>query len=488
MSAAAPPRDPLADAGLASRLRSLLAASGRAGGAVESRARATEAASVPAPARPQPEADDTCSGTADSECRAPVTGIDATAHTRRSPNEAVDAIGAINATPDAGAHVDLAAAVQALAARSRQQAVAARRDLPGETVADGVRLMRTSLPLPPGVSACLDDPLLGSVFGAAAPAGLLAIDTETTGLAGGTGTIPFLVGHARIADDRIVVSQWLLVRPGAEYALLAAAADEARSAGALVSFNGKTFDLPLLAARCRLRGVADAWTGRAHWDLLHPLRAAYATRWPDCRLRSAEQRLLGLERADDVPGALAQQAWLAFLRHGAQDLLRGLIAHNRQDLVSLFALLPALRAVYADPLRHGADAVAVARRLSARGAAAPAESVLVDALSDPDARRMLADTRRREGRHAEAWDLLAPLLGRPHAPADLLLAAARLAEHGLRDPARALVCARRLLVLTPTDAGHRARIARLERKLAAAKPMAAASPTFGTAALPFAAC
>jgi hypothetical protein len=485
MSDSLPPRDPLAGAGLASRLRSLMAATGRTDEGSGQRVRESGATTAAVTVTTQAVADAPPDGHGRFAGPAEMPAGDEDTAGAGQPTTAPPGVGVAASAVDADP--DLAAAMQVLALRRRQQAATVCRDLPGEAVADGVRLVRTCQALPPGVSACLDDALLGSVLGAAAPAGLLAIDTETTGLAGGTGTIPFLVGHARIADDRIVVSQWLLTRPGAEHALLAAAADEARSAGALVSFNGKTFDLPLLAARCRLRGVADAWTGRAHWDLLHPLRAAYATRWPDCRLRSAEQRLLGLERADDVPGALAQQAWLAFLRHGAQDLLRGLIAHNRQDLVSLFALLPALRAVYADPTRHGADAVAVARRLASRGAAAPAEAVLAEALADPDARRMLADARRREGRHVEAWELLAPLLERPQARPNLLLAAARLAEHGLRDPVRALACARRLLAIEPGDAGHRTRIARLERKLAAARPVAAASPMVGTAALPFAA-
>jgi hypothetical protein len=484
MNDRAPSRESPAGAALASRLRSLLTASGRAQSLPSSDVRATGSTAPPASAVPVADAAGAARGAAAGvEESTADARVEVAEDLQRTPADAVSAMAAATA---AGADADLAAAVQALAARRRQQSAAVRRDLPGAAVADGVRLLRTSLPLPPDVASALDDPLLATVLGAAPAGRLIAIDTETTGLAGGTGTIPFLVGHAWLDGDRIVVSQWLLARPGAEHALLAGAAEEARAAGALVSFNGKTFDLPLLAARCRLRGVPDAWTGRPHWDLLHPLRAAYAARWPDCRLRTAEQRLLGLEREDDVPGALAQQAWLAWLRHGAQDLLRGLIAHNLQDLVSLFGLLPALRAVYADPLRHGADAVAVARRLAARGGAAPAEAVLVDALADPGARRMLADARRREGRHAEAWDLLAPLLARPHAPPDLLLAAARLAEHGLRDPARALACTQRLIAIAPADADHRARLARLERKLAAARRGGLPAPVVA-ASLPFAA-
>ena len=144
----------------------------------------------------------------------------------------------------------------------------------------------------------------------------LYLDTETTGLAGGSGTRVFLLGLARLQSGRLHSRQYLLARIGGESALLAHAAGWLRPEERLVSYNGKSFDLPLLATRYRLAGLADPFAGRDHLDLLHRVRRAYAGRWQDCRLASAERRLLGIERHDDLPGSQAPEAWLQWLRTG----------------------------------------------------------------------------------------------------------------------------------------------------------------------------
>ena len=131
---------------------------------------------------------------------------------------------------------------------------------------------------------------------------LLFVDTETTGLAGGTGTLVFLLGVARFVPGGLDVEQWLLLSPSAEGEWLAAIAARLPRDPLLVSFNGKAFDLPLLAARHRMQRMRDPFAQRAHWDLLFPLRRAFASRWPDCRQQTAERRLLGIERLDDLPG------------------------------------------------------------------------------------------------------------------------------------------------------------------------------------------
>lgn len=452
-------------AALRERLRSLCAATGR----------------------PLPAAGAVARGTGVADCAAPAQAGDAASGAPPAARASIPDVAMAAWPRPAGrwpaAVRPPAAATAGHAARSAADRVGTGRGLPGEAVADGVRLIELRLRLPKDLRPALDDPLLGALFGSAAPGVPLAVDTETTGLAGGTGTVPFLLGQAMPRDDALIVRQWLLTRPGAEAAMLALAGADAARAAVLLSFNGRCFDLPLLATRCRLHRIADPWAGRPHWDLLNPLRAAFARRWPDCRLRTAERRLLGFERVDDVPGALAQQAWFAFLRHGALDLLRGLIAHNRQDLESLYALLPALRAALTSPARCGADAAALARRLRAAGAGERAEVVLAGAIADPGARVALVAARRRSGRHAEAWALLAPLLARADAPVRLLLTGARLAEHGLRDPVRALACARAAAQRAGADPELVRRIARLERKCAQQGLVArAASP--GAAVLP----
>lgn len=174
------------------------------------------------------------------------------------------------------------------------------------------------------------------------PVRLIFLDTETTGLAGGAGTLAFLVGVARLAADVLELTQWLLTAFSGEAALLDCLAAALGPEDLLVSFNGKAFDLPLLETRARLLGRAGGLRRRPHIDLLHALRRAHGRRLPDCRLKTAEVHLLGFERADDLPGALAPAAWRAWLTRGEAGRLAEVLAHNRHDLLSTALLLAVL--------------------------------------------------------------------------------------------------------------------------------------------------
>jgi uncharacterized protein YprB with RNaseH-like and TPR domain len=174
------------------------------------------------------------------------------------------------------------------------------------------------------------------------PDSLLYLDTETTGLAGGTGTVAFMVGLAWMEGDSLRVVQWLLAEFAAERALMARVSDRIARAGAIVSFNGKSFDMPLLKARARLLGGTLPADGGVHLDLLHVTRRLLHSGWPDCRLRTAEARALRLERTDDLPGAEAPAAWRRWLERGDASLLGRVADHNRADLLALVALLALL--------------------------------------------------------------------------------------------------------------------------------------------------
>jgi uncharacterized protein YprB with RNaseH-like and TPR domain len=297
------------------------------------------------------------------------------------------------------------------------------------------------------------------------PAGWTFLDTETSGLAGGTGTWAFVCGTARIADERLIIRQYLLTRLDAEPDFIGQVAAELAAANLLISYNGKTFDLPLLSTRLQL--AAPDWLrdalppDRPHLDLLHTVRRAYAGRWPDCRLATCEQRLLGLQRADDLPGAEAPAAWLDWLRHGDGRRLGPVLRHNRTDLISLAALIPALLAVQQDPIGHGADIAAVARHLLRGGRADQALSLLQRAGPDLDAdgALILAALHRRHGDWSAAaaiWQCLAD----QHDPI-AIEQLAKYQEHIVGDVQRALDYAQRL---PPTpDRVHRCR--RLQAKL-----------------------
>lgn len=191
--------------------------------------------------------------------------------------------------------------------------------------------------------SALEDPLrfLPGCGGKAA-ADWLFLDTETTGLSGGSATVVFLVGVARYRDGCLRLRQYLITRFAAEEAMLRALGRDIRGSETLVSYNGKSFDLPLLAARFRLHGLKNPLTVLPHLDLLHPVRRRFAKVWENCRLATVERRLLGVGRKDDLPGSEAPRAWLDYVREQRWRRLQGVLRHNRYDLISLAVLLPAL--------------------------------------------------------------------------------------------------------------------------------------------------
>lgn len=187
------------------------------------------------------------------------------------------------------------------------------------------------------------------------PRRLLFFDTETTGLAGGTGTRAFMVGGAdwHVAEDGragLRVRQITMANLAAEAAMLREFTSWLRPDTVLSSYNGRCYDAPLLKTRFRLARMADPLTALDHVDLLFPARRYWRGRWENCRLATIEHRVLGILREDDLPGSAAPAAWLSFLRGGSGHNLRRVAAHNHQDVVTLAALL--LRLVQA---AQGAD-------------------------------------------------------------------------------------------------------------------------------------
>ncbi len=302
---------------------------------------------------------------------------------------------------------------------------------------------------------------------AAAQAGDVFLDTETTGLAGGTGTLVFLIGLARLEPPGLRVRQLFVTTFGGEPHLLETAREWLGHAQRVVTFNGKCFDAPLLAARYRLAGMSDPLSGLPHADLLYPVRRAFASRWPDCRLQTAEALLLRFLRAGDLPSWQVPEAWFDWVRRGATQLLPGVVEHNCWDLVSLATLLPVLAAVYTRPGEAQADLCAIARGHLREGKPDAAYGCLCAHAADLDAPGRLLLARLHCSRDAwEAaaaiWEALA-VSGNP----DALLCLAKYHEHRRRDPGTALDLAQRLVSLEPHQAVHRHRVTRLERKLAA---------------------
>ncbi len=214
------------------------------------------------------------------------------------------------------------------------------RALPGDEIAPGLRYFEQTAAWPYD-----DDELaLGDIrHEPAKRAHLLAFDTETTGLAGGTGTRAFMIGAADFVEGALRIRQLCITTLGAERAMLKTFSTWLRPETVLVSYNGRSYDRPLLTTRYRLARLRDPLVELRHVDLLHPVRRRYRGVWANCKLATVERELLGVLREDDLPGSEAPAAWLRYLRGGSADTLRRVGLHNAQDLRSLFGLLEAMR-------------------------------------------------------------------------------------------------------------------------------------------------
>ena len=179
---------------------------------------------------------------------------------------------------------------------------------------------------------------------------ILFVDLETTGLSGGAGTIAFLVGCAWFDLGALQVRQFLLTSYAAERALLAAVAECFDEAALLVTYNGKTFDVPVMETRWLFHRMEMPLDGVRHFDMLHPARRLWRERADGasaggdgdgdagCRLATLERVLFGVRRAGDVPGMEIPSRYFRFLRSGNAAPLEPVLEHNRLDLVSLAAV------------------------------------------------------------------------------------------------------------------------------------------------------
>jgi hypothetical protein len=170
------------------------------------------------------------------------------------------------------------------------------------------------------------------------PGSIAYLDTETTGLSGGTGTYVFAAAVARPIDCGLRLAQVFLPQPGMEPAFLHSLQEEIAPAEGLAGFNSSAFDLPILRNRWVMARMSGELAHPQHVDLLTLVRSLYRHRMESCRLRDVEERLLGYEREDPVNGALAPEAYFDYLHGGAGPTLEMVLEHNRLDVISLVHL------------------------------------------------------------------------------------------------------------------------------------------------------
>lgn len=199
------------------------------------------------------------------------------------------------------------------------------------------------------------------------------LDTETSGLAGGTGTYAFLVGAARFDEGGdFVLRQFFMRDPSEEPALLEGLARFLAPARALVTFNGKAFDAPLLSTRYRMHNIPIPFTDFAHLDLLPLARRLWRDRLESRALKYLEENILLAPRTiEEVPGYEIPYIYFDYLRDGDARPLKGVFYHNAMDVVAMAALMSHTAALLSDPfqeaIEHGVDVIALAKLYESLG-------------------------------------------------------------------------------------------------------------------------
>ena len=218
---------------------------------------------------------------------------------------------------------------------------------------------------------------------------IVFLDTETTGLMGGTGTYVFLLGTAYISDGELVLRQHLLHDLGAEAAFMSALREELAPFRACASYNGKCFDLPLLRTRFVMALRSDLLVDESHLDLLHPARRLWRDRFGSTSLRQLEDSVLDVIREDDIPGSLIPERYFRWLALRERGLIEPVLDHNARDIVSLVRITDRIAQAVIDaragrPPDHAPAAFALAKAFERTGEGEIAYLCYESAYADAD--------------------------------------------------------------------------------------------------------
>lgn len=326
----------------------------------------------------------------------------------------------------------------------------------------------------------LPDDFLGPLSGAEVPPAPVSrwafLDTETTGLAGGAGTYAFLIGVGRITPEGFRVRQFFMRDFAEEPSLLHALSTHLEQFDVLVTYNGKTYDQPLLETRYRMARARPPFSRLAHLDLLHGARRLWKLRLDSCRLVDLENQILGVEREGDLPGEMIPYVYFEFLKTQQAWRVAPIFHHNAMDLLTTACLTAIVPCAYREPqgvhLAHGSDMVGLARWFLAAGEREQCLCLLRRAvdLGLPDNLLFrtlwdIAALEKRQGRPDAAIAVLADLAsGRNPYRVPALEALAKHYEHRERNYAMALEMIRQARSLADSPELEK-RKTRLERRL-----------------------
>ena len=283
----------------------------------------------------------------------------------------------------------------------------------------------------------------------------LFLDTETTGLAGGSGTYAFLVGVAWWEDGGLEIEQFFMREYSEERSLLFALRERIAEHPVLVTFNGKSFDWPLLETRYRMSRKISLPTPRAYLDFLHPARNLWRLRLGSVRLSELERHVLGWDRGADVLSGLIPQIYFDYVRGGPPERLVPVFHHNQMDLRGLAALSSRILSLLGDAENIGQDGLelfGVSRICEKRGENSRARKLYERSIAsflptetDRAARRSLARLAKREGDFDLACELWEDGLGNSRHGYEAYEQLAIYYEHKARDPERARQIVRQAL-------------------------------------------
>ena len=279
------------------------------------------------------------------------------------------------------------------------------------------------------------------------PEDWLFLDTETTGLAGGSGTYAFLVGVGWWEGGGLEIEQFFMREYSEERALLFALRERIAEHPVLVTFNGKSFDWPLLETRYRMSRKISVPTPDAHLDFLHPARNLWRLRLGSVRLSELERHVLGWDRGADLLSGMIPQIYFDFLRGGPPERLVPVLNHNQMDLRGLAALSSRILSLLSDAEHLGQDGLelfGVSRICEKRGEHTRARNLYQRSIAsflptetDRVARRLLARLAKRQGDFDLACELWKHALGNSRHGYDAYEQLAMYYEHKARDPEQA---------------------------------------------------
>jgi uncharacterized protein len=276
----------------------------------------------------------------------------------------------------------------------------------------------------------------------------LFLDTETTGLSGGTGTYPFLVGLAWWDGGGLKIEQLFMREYNEELSLLAALAERLEERPVLVTFNGKSFDWPLLETRYRMTRKITVPTPKAHLDFLHPARNLWRLRLGSVKQAQLERHVLAWDRGDDLPSAQIPRVYQDFVRCGYADPLVPVFLHNQMDLRGLAGLANRILTLLAEDESSANDAFelyGLSRMCERRGETSRARKLYEQTLGSElpsgegrAARVSLARLAKRDEDWERARELWESVLGNSREGYEAYEQLAIYFEHQARKPQRAL--------------------------------------------------